>query len=83
MTDDEFDLIDELYFVQPYSYLKETLDWEDEKLLVILQRLLEKEWIKCLYAPDEEIFGDFDISKEGKQLFYLATKKGLIHHNTI
>ncbi len=83
MNEEEFDLIDELYFVQPYSYLKETLHWEDEKLLAILQGVVEKEWVKCFYSPDEEVFEKPDLLREGKNLFYLATKKGLLRHNTI
>ncbi len=81
MTDDEFDLIDELYFVQSYDYLKQELDWEDEKLLVILQRLVDKEWINCFSNPDEEIFDDPDIQNKGKGYFYLASKKGLLAHH--
>ena len=83
MTDEEFDLLDELYFVQHYTYLKETLAWEDELLLATLQSLYEKGFIKCLSEPDSEIFDQVDFSKEGNNLFYLATKKGLMEHNTI
>jgi len=81
MTEEEFDLIDELYFVQSYDYLKQELDWEDEKLLVILQKLIDKEWINCYSSPDEEIFDDPDIPNKGKTYFYLASKKGLLEHN--
>ncbi|WP_373493513.1 hypothetical protein [Aquiflexum sp.] len=83
MTDDEFDLLDELYFVQPFSYLKETLAWEDELLLATLQSLYEMSYIKCLSEPDTEIFDKVDIKETGKNLFYLATKKGLMEHNAI
>ena len=82
MTDDEFDLMDELYFVQSYDYLKQELDWEDEKLLVILQKLADKEWINCFSSPDEEIFDDPDIQSKGRTYFYLASKIGLLEHNT-
>jgi hypothetical protein len=39
--------------------------------------------IKCLSAPDEERFDQVDIFNEGKSLFFLATKKGLMAHNTL
>jgi hypothetical protein len=81
MSDEEFDLIDELYFVQSYDYLKKELDWEDEKLLFILQKLVDKEWINCFSSPDEEVFDDLDILNKGKTYFYLASKKGLLEHN--
>lgn len=83
MTEDEFDLLDELYFVQHFGYLKETLGWEEERLLTTLQSLYEKSFIKCLSAPDEEIFGKIIIHDQGNQLYYLATKKGLMEHNTL
>ncbi|MCL6261647.1 hypothetical protein M3O96_21300 [Aquiflexum sp. TKW24L] len=83
MNDNEFDLLDELYFVQPYSYLEETLKWEEQRLLGTLKSLHSKGYIKCLYAPDDEIFGTVDFEAKGKDLFYLATKKGLMQHNAI
>ncbi|WP_373495608.1 hypothetical protein [Aquiflexum sp.] len=83
MTDEEFDLLDELYFVQPFSYLKETLVWEDELLLATLQSLYEMSYIKCLIEPDTEVFEKVDIKETGKNLFYLATKKGLMEHNAL
>ncbi|TVP44763.1 MAG: hypothetical protein EA341_16225 [Mongoliibacter sp.] len=83
MTEEEFDLLDELYFVQPYSYLSETLGWDDEKLLTTLKSLHQKAFIKCLSAPDEELFDQVDVLNKGKDLFYLASKKGLMEHNAI
>lgn len=83
MTEEEFDLMDELYFVYSYDHLKKELDWEDEKLLATLQLLYEKEWIKCFLGPDVEVFIGEDIKNRGKSYFYLATKKGLMEHNSI
>ncbi|EOZ96890.1 hypothetical protein A33Q_2200 [Indibacter alkaliphilus LW1] len=83
MNEEEFDLLDELYFVQPYQYLKEELGWEDQKLLSTLQSLHQKAFIKCLTAPDEELFDQVDILNKGKELYYLASKKGLMEHNAI
>ncbi|SFA85750.1 hypothetical protein [Algoriphagus aquimarinus] len=83
MNDEEFDLMDELYFVQPYGYLLETLDWEEELLLATLQSLFSQGYIKCLDDPDTERFGKVDIMKEGTGLYFLATKNGLMAHNTL
>ena len=83
MTDDEFDLLDELYFVQPYEYLKNVLGWEDDKLLANLQVLYSKDFIKCFDQPDQEIFEKVNLIEGGKRLFYLATKKGLMEHNAL
>jgi hypothetical protein len=83
MSDTEFDLLDELYFVQAYDFIKESLKWEDELLLETLNSLYQSGMIKCLSAPDTERFDQVDLFKEGKNLFYLATKKGLMAHNTL
>ncbi|MBA4301267.1 hypothetical protein SAMN03080617_02826 [Algoriphagus alkaliphilus] len=83
MSDTEFDLLDELYFVQTYDFIKESLKWEDELLLETLNSLYQSGMIKCLSAPDTERFDQVDLFKEGKNLFYLATKKGLMAHNTL
>ncbi|WP_439489114.1 hypothetical protein [Algoriphagus sp.] len=83
MNDDEFDLMDELYFVQSYSYLQESLGWEDSLLLATLHGLYSQGYIKCLDDPDTERFEEVDIQNEGRTLFFLATKKGLMAHNTL
>lgn len=83
MTDQEFDLLDELYFVQNYDFIKESLGWEDKLLLATLISLYQTGMIKCLSSPDEERFDVVDLLSEGKNLFYLATKKGLMAHNTL
>lgn len=83
MSETEFELLDELYFVQHYSYLKETLKWENERILDTLNSLYDQGLIKCLRSPDDEIFGKVNFKEEGDSLFYLATKKGLMVHNTI
>ncbi len=82
MSEAEFDLMDELYFVQSFAYLKEAMGWDDEQLLAILQQLYGKGYIKCMIEPDSEMFEKADILQDGKEYFYLATKKGLMYHNT-
>lgn len=83
MTNDEFDLLDELYFLQSFQYIKSALDWEDDRLLMNLAILLEKGWIRCYAAPDHEIFEPLPMTDSGKDYYYLATKQGLLNHNTL
>jgi hypothetical protein len=83
MTDPEFELLDELYFVQPYNYVKESLGWEDQPLLETLTSLYLAGLIKCLESPDSERFDQVDVMYEGKSLYFLATKKGLMAHNAL
>lgn len=82
MTDDEFDLLDELYFVQSYNEVKNAINWQDEKLKVTLASLYQEGFIKILQSHDEEFKGsNSDDAIPWEDLFYLATKKGLLQHN--
>lgn len=82
MTDQEFDLLDELYFVQPYDYLKEELAWSDEELYQTLVGLHQKGWLKCYNKMDEEVYeANVDLKTNYQSYFYLASKKGLMAHN--
>lgn len=83
MSDEEFDLLDELYFVQPFEYLQSSLGWEEGLILKTLDSLYQKGMIKCLTEPDQERFDAVNIFQEGINLFFLATKKGLMAHNTL
>ncbi|EON79415.1 hypothetical protein ADIS_0105 [Lunatimonas lonarensis] len=83
MTDDEFDLLDELYFLQSYEYLKETLGWEHSRLVATLDLLYAKEFVKCYSAPDTEVFGEVNLERDGHRFYYLATKMGLLKHNAL
>ncbi|MDN3203039.1 hypothetical protein [Algoriphagus sediminis] len=81
MNDDQFDLIDELYFVQDFDYLRETLGWADDHLIGVLQSLVDEGWVKVLKSPDEELFDKIDLKINGTTFMYLATKEGLMKHN--
>lgn len=82
MSDEEFDVLDELYFVQPFSYLKEELSMEDDELKNVLGSLLKKGYIKCLFNMNDEVFEDqLNFDSEFKNYHYLASKKGLLAHN--
>jgi hypothetical protein len=84
MSDLEFDVLDELYFVQTYEHLKFTLRWEDDMLRDTLRKLLEKKWIRCYINPNEEIFGDdIDFETSYWKYYYLVSKTGLFAHNSI
>lgn len=82
MSDAEFDVMDELYFVQPFNYLIEELEMPTLDLKEVLKSLIEKGWVKCLYNMNDEVFEDkLDIENEFKDYYYLATKPGLLAHN--
>ncbi|WP_370087357.1 hypothetical protein [Ekhidna sp.] len=83
MTDEEFDIIDELYFVTAYKDLKEAIDLTDEELAKNLIGMAKKGWIRVYKNVDEESELDqLNMEKDYQSYFYLASKKGLFKHNT-
>ena len=82
MNEQEIDLLDELYFVQSYQEVKNALDWDDTPLQEHLFSLSQKEYIKMLVNHDEEYDKASDFSSiPWNDLYFLATKKGLLEHN--
>ncbi|MGB3585633.1 MAG: transporter [Tunicatimonas sp.] len=82
MTDQEFDVLDELYFVIPFEELLEAVDMEEAELYSILKELLKKKWVKCYRDHSEELLPhEVEIDHQYKEYSYLATKIGLLAHN--
>lgn len=85
MTEIEFDILDELYFVASYPDLRSTLSLSDAELCEGLKSLLAKGYVKILY-PDqdtEHAYNEADFSRHCQEYFYLASKAGLVVHNSI
>ncbi|WP_420385757.1 hypothetical protein [Roseivirga sp.] len=82
MSDAEFDVLDELYFVQPFSYLTEELDMDEEELKQVLFNLLKKGYVKCFFNMNDEVFEDkMNFDADYQSYYYLASKQGLLAHN--
>ena len=82
MTDLEFDVLDELYFVISYKDLLSATELEESALYGCLKSLLAKGWIKCFKGMDNEIISaELDFESNYRAYSYLATKKGLLAHN--
>jgi hypothetical protein len=82
MTEEEFDLLDELYFVKKFDELTETLRWEKDALKEALWNVIQKEWVKCFLDLTEIEEPSFQIYlTEYLNYQYIATKKGLLAHN--
>jgi hypothetical protein len=82
MTDLEFDVLDELYFVISFDDLKRATELDTETLRKVLLGLLEKSWVKCFGDHEEEIKPEtLDFEQNYSQYAYLASKEGLMKHN--
>ena len=83
MTTIEFDVLDELYFLQSYKDLIKILKLPDKAIKEVLQELLKKGWVKCYISPTEElIFQSTEFERDYRNYHYLATKAGLLAHNS-
>jgi len=83
LTDQEFELLDALYFVASFEELKAELHWEEFVLRDRLLDLYHKGWLKCLnYTKDEEVDDLKDFEFQYKNYHYLASKEGLLAHNS-
>jgi hypothetical protein len=83
MSDKEFDVLDELYFLQSFAALEKLLPPGGRELADILQSLIEKGWVRCYILPENEI--KYDKSRYGEEYhkyYYLASKEGLFAHNS-
>lgn len=81
MTDLEFDVLDELYFVQSFKEVSDAIDIPESELLPVLISLYDKGWIRVFVSPDEEVEDKVGIADNYVSYFYLASKQGLLAHN--
>lgn len=83
MTNIEFDILDELYFIQSYDFLVRTLKLNDKLLKKSLRDLIARGWVTCYSSPSEELaFESDEFEKDYCNYHYLATKAGLMAHNS-
>ena len=83
MTDQEYEIMDELYFVISFGELMDKLILEENELKVSLAALLDKQYIKCFRNVSDEIPPEHvDYENNYRNYHYLASKEGLFAHNT-
>lgn len=81
MTDDEFDFLDEVYFVTPYSEIQTSLGWEEARMISCIGQLVHKGWLRCYIEADTELLPNEVNAMEYRTYSYLASKQGLLAHN--
>lgn len=78
------EILDELYFIATYEDILKELNLSDSTLRVELWQMIENGLVKVMSNYDEEI----ELNKEGfeqnlKKYHYIASKKGLMWHNSL
>ena len=82
MTNEEFDILDELYFLTSFTTLKEYFGANETSIKPILWRIIEKEWVLCHHNGDVEFVPTkAEFETNFANYHYLASKKGLLAHN--
>jgi hypothetical protein len=83
MTELEYDVLDELYFLADFKSLVDELQVSPQVLILELYMLIEKGWVKVLENELEVEVGNLDLfNKKYTNYNYLATKAGLLAHNS-
>ena len=84
MTDLEYIILDEIYFLTSFKKLLNEVNVEEVKMLSCLKLLIEKEWV-AIYNLEKDIEIKYEPSIFDLNFHtysYLATKKGLFAHNS-
>ena len=82
MTNLEFDILDELYFLTSFKDLKDTCRINPPEINLVLWQLVEKGWVLCHRNNDQEIIPTKpEFESQFVNYHYLASKKGLLAHN--
>lgn len=83
MSDLEYDILEELYFLTHFNVLKNKIKVSENVLFEEILSLKEKDWIKYYKEVDgvENPEIKFD-EKNILNLYFLASKKGLFAHNS-
>ena len=85
MSEIEFEVLDELYFVKSLEELQKSLHLSSEVLINTLISLRNKNWVRILDQQNIEttiISNDFSFNSLLSYKF-VATKQGLLAHNEI
>ena len=82
MSDTEFDVMDELYFVTPFTKVVSQSGLPETTVKATLAQLIAKEWVKVYASASEELLPhEVAFEDQYQQYQYLATKAGLLAHN--
>lgn len=83
MTDHEYEILDELYFVISFEELKQRLTIDESELKQTLNSLLDQEYIKCFSNVSDELpHEDVNFENNYQNYHYLVSKEGLFAHNS-
>lgn len=86
MSNEEFEVLDELYFVVAYEDLVAAVDLEEPHIRETLFSLISQGYVKCFAdrdGQDEVALESLNYHAHYQRYTYLATKQGLLAHNAL
>ena len=83
MTNIEFEILDELYFVISFDELLAELDFDKELLVNELRKLYQKGWIRVYDGIDKELENHVLLDESFSKYRFFVSKKGLSEHNSV
>ncbi len=84
MNDIQWDIIDKLYFVEPYQTLLNEVAVPENILRNELKALIHKGWVQIMKFDEniqDYIPTPFLNTDDLQSCYFLATKEGLLNHN--
>ncbi len=82
MSEAEFEIMDQLYFVTSFEDVISLSEINEATVAVVLWKFIDKGWVKCFDGPENEItIAEDDFKTNYAKYHYLASKKGLLAHN--
>lgn len=81
MSEEEFDLIDALYFISDLPALERELGWPPERIWLALEACYQKGWVKIVSLHDgKDVAQTINWSQRPTGYHFLASKEGLLAH---
>lgn len=82
MSEEEYDIMDQLYFVTSFEDVKEQSGLDNAVISSVLWDFITRGWVKCFDGPEKEVeVGNEDFRTNFENYHYLASKQGLLAHN--
>ena len=85
LTDIEYSILNSVYFVEPFENILKECDEKEPVVADVLKQLIHKKYIIPMKWDDEksEFIRSFIYDTDDMRAYhYLATKEGMIAHNT-
>ena len=82
MSETEYDIMDQLYFVTSFGDVKELSGADETVITTVLWMFIKSGWVKCFDGPEKEVeLTEDDFKTNFAKYHYLASKQGLLAHN--